>query len=246
MKVEVVQGKNLANAAAKTTTLKHYIWSTLPNGKKISNGKYLVPHFEGKNKVDDYIKSIVALYSKTTFLWITFYAQNYGFPMFTPNFVVSSNHALGQKPMNRPNIKQKTSGKHVQMQPVPSTLPILSIGDVTKNVGKFTSAILAQPQLTRGKFVLAYVEEITIGHMLQTWSMATGNPSVYVQTASLEDFDSVWPKWGQEIGIMLKFWEESGEKSWSGEDVLTSKDLGIMDKFVGIEATFESIDWSNF
>jgi hypothetical protein len=90
MKVEVQQGKNLANAAAKTSTLKHYIWSTLPNGSKISNGKYVVPHFDAKNKIDEYIKSKADLYAKTTFLWITFYAQNYVFPMFTPNLVVSS------------------------------------------------------------------------------------------------------------------------------------------------------------
>lgn len=89
MAVEVQQGKNLANAAAKTSTLKHFIWSTLPNGTKISKGKYLVPHFDAKNKIDEYIKSISDLYAKTTFLWITFYAQNYSFPMFTPNFVVS-------------------------------------------------------------------------------------------------------------------------------------------------------------
>jgi len=88
MKVEVTQGKNLANAAARTATLQHYIWSTLPNGKKISNGKYVVPHFEAKNAINDYIKSNSTLLPKTTFMWVTFYAQNYLFPMFTPNFLV--------------------------------------------------------------------------------------------------------------------------------------------------------------
>jgi hypothetical protein len=89
MKVEATQGINLAKAAVATRTLQHYIWSTLPNGTKISNGKYLVPHFEAKNKVDDYIKNSPVLYAKTTFLWVTFYPSNYFFPMFTPNFLVS-------------------------------------------------------------------------------------------------------------------------------------------------------------
>jgi hypothetical protein len=89
MKVELEQGKKLADAAAKTSTLKHLIWSTLPNGRKISNGKYVVPHFDAKNKIDDYIKSKADLYAKTTFLWVTFYAQNYQFPMYTPNLLVS-------------------------------------------------------------------------------------------------------------------------------------------------------------
>ena len=56
MKIEFEQGKNIADAAVKTSTLKHFIWSTLPNATKISKGKYLVPHFEAKNRVDEYIK----------------------------------------------------------------------------------------------------------------------------------------------------------------------------------------------
>lgn len=42
--LEVQQGTNLARAAAKTATLEHYIWSTLPSAKKTSGGKILVPH----------------------------------------------------------------------------------------------------------------------------------------------------------------------------------------------------------
>jgi hypothetical protein len=48
MKVEFIQGKNLANATHKTATLEHLIWSTLPNALKISNGKYPVPHFDAR------------------------------------------------------------------------------------------------------------------------------------------------------------------------------------------------------
>lgn len=89
MKVELEQGKNIANAAAKTSTLKHLIWSTLPDSRKISNGKYVVPHFDAKAKIDQYIKSKAELYAKTTFMWVGWYAQNYQFPMFTPNLAVS-------------------------------------------------------------------------------------------------------------------------------------------------------------
>lgn len=88
MKVESAQGINLAKATSATPTLKHYIWSTLPNGKKISGGKYVVPHFEGKNQIDAYIKSDPTLLAKTTFVWVTFFASNLFFPMFTPNLIV--------------------------------------------------------------------------------------------------------------------------------------------------------------
>ena len=131
------------------------------------------------------------------------------------------------------------------MQPVSPTVPILSIGDITKNLGKFTSAILAQPQVTHGKFVLAYVETIPIGQILEIWSEVTKKPAVYVQVSSLKQFDDVWPKWGHELGIMMQFWEEYGENSWSGEEVLSSKDLGIQETFVGIREAFENTDWSS-
>jgi hypothetical protein len=132
------------------------------------------------------------------------------------------------------------------LQPVSPTVPIFSIGDITKNLGKFTSAILAQPQLTHGKYVLAYVEIIPIAKILETWSEATKKPAVYVQVSSLKSFDNVWPKWGHELGIMMQFWEEYGENSWSGEEVLTSEDLGVKGPLVGIKETFENTDWSSF
>ncbi|KAH0557153.1 hypothetical protein GP486_005054 [Trichoglossum hirsutum] len=224
IKFESAQGINLAKAASRTPTLEHYIWSTLPNAKRISGGKYLIPHFESKNIVDDYIKQDKNLYPKTTFLWVTFYATNYMFPMFTPNFA-------------------KSSGKHVQIQPTPPSVPILTIGDAKANIGAFVRAILSQPKITLQKTVLAYVESLTIGELLENWSAGTGKPSVYVQT-SLEEFDQVWPMWGREMGVMMKYWEEAKEKSWSGEEIVRPNDLGVKDGLVGSTEAFSRIDWT--
>jgi hypothetical protein len=94
IEIEVQQGINMARAASKTSTLQHYIWSTLPNGKKLTNGKYVVPHFEGKNQIDEYIRSDKALLAKTTFFWITFYGNNFQYPIFTPNYMVSTHDCI--------------------------------------------------------------------------------------------------------------------------------------------------------
>lgn len=57
-KLEIQQGKNLADAA-KEAGVKHFIWSTLKDINKVTNGVLPnVLHFDGKAAVDDYIKSI--------------------------------------------------------------------------------------------------------------------------------------------------------------------------------------------
>jgi len=225
VEVEVAQGKALANAAAKTETLKHYIWSTLPNGKQLSGGKYNIPHFEGKNQIDAYIKQNPTLFAKTTFIWNTYYASNLMFPLFTPNFV-------------------KTSGKYVWLQPTPASTGVAILGDPTTNVGPFVSGILRRPDLTLpGKFVLAKAEDMTQGEILDAWSRATGKPSEYVEI-SVEAYDRLWPAWGKEMGIMLKMWEDLKENSWGGEEVVTKEDLEITQPLTGMEAWVKSADWA--
>ncbi len=70
---EVSQGK-LAIQAAKDAGVNHFVWSTLPNVEKISNGKYDVPHFTGKAKVDELIAN--AGFENHTFVQPPFYFQN--------------------------------------------------------------------------------------------------------------------------------------------------------------------------
>ena len=70
---EVAQGKT-AIQAAKDAGVNHFVWSTLPDVEKISNGKLDVPHFTGKAKVDEFI--IDAGFENYTFVQPPFYFQN--------------------------------------------------------------------------------------------------------------------------------------------------------------------------
>ncbi|KAJ7677036.1 NAD(P)-binding protein [Mycena polygramma] len=56
-KGEIVQGKNLVDAA-KEAGVKFFIWSSLPNVAKLSNGLYKhVYHYDNKAAIDEYLKA---------------------------------------------------------------------------------------------------------------------------------------------------------------------------------------------
>jgi uncharacterized protein YbjT (DUF2867 family) len=227
MKVETEQGINLARAAAETATLEHYIWSSLPNSRSLSNGKYVVPHFDGKNRVDDYIRSNKNLLAKTTILWVTWYHTNYNFPMFTPYFI-------------------PTAGKYVQFATHAPSTPISTIGNVRENVGPFVEAILANPRkVSNGAIVKADIEDTTSGKLLQTWARAAGKEAITVNT-DVPTYNALWPMWAEEMGVMMRFWDEFKEKSWTelGQTVLTRESLGIDPKsFTSLESALETLNF---
>ena len=70
---EFAQG-TAAVRAAKAEGVKHFIWSTLPDVKAISGGKFHVPHFTSKAKVDSIVKD--AGFANHTFVIAPFFYQN--------------------------------------------------------------------------------------------------------------------------------------------------------------------------
>jgi uncharacterized protein YbjT (DUF2867 family) len=61
--------------AAKDAGVKHFVWSTLPNVEAISGGKFDVPHFTGKAKIDRIVKE--AGFPHHTFVIAPGYNQNF-------------------------------------------------------------------------------------------------------------------------------------------------------------------------
>ena len=60
--------------AAKEAGVKHFVWSTLPDVEAISGGKFHVPHFSGKAKIDRIVKE--AGFAHHTFVIAPFFYQN--------------------------------------------------------------------------------------------------------------------------------------------------------------------------
>src|SRR5204862_6031738 len=60
--------------AAKEAGVEHFIWSTLPDAESISSGRFPVPHFTGKAKVDAIVRE--AGFAHYTFVVAPAYYQN--------------------------------------------------------------------------------------------------------------------------------------------------------------------------
>lgn len=228
MAAEFRRGVNLANAASKTMTLEHFIWSTLPNSNELSNGSIQIPHTDAKSQVDDHIRGIPGLLAKTTFFWPAFFTDTLTHAMMIPNHL-------------------RSAGKYVWLQPCSPETPITTIGDHKANAGIFVGAIFANPGLTLGgKYVLGSIETLTMKEFLKRWSAVTGKEAVYVQT-SLAEYEALWPKWGTEVGLNLMLYELCGHQSWSSKGWLDADALGIdKNDLTGLEQSLKSIDWSTF
>lgn len=107
IEIEQKQGENIARAASKTTSLQHFLWSTLPDGNTLTKGKFVIPHFEGKNRIDRFIQNDKALLAKTTFFWVGFYAENLFYPIFTPIYVVRTLHYLASRLLHSINLYRR-------------------------------------------------------------------------------------------------------------------------------------------
>jgi uncharacterized protein YbjT (DUF2867 family) len=132
---EITQSKN-AIEAAKATGVQHFIWSTLPDVEAISKGAFEVPHFSGKSKADDLIKS--AGFRYTTFVQPPFYYQN----------------LIGMLgPQARPD---GTTGWTLPIDPTKKAIHMSDINDL----GKVVAGAFAQPERVGNGHYLALATEL--------------------------------------------------------------------------------------
>ncbi len=70
---EYEQGRNLVDAVA-AGGIEHFVFSSLPDPKKVGDDNHHIPHFEYKAKLEDQIRQLGL---KATFVHVAFYYENF-------------------------------------------------------------------------------------------------------------------------------------------------------------------------
>ncbi|KAG8167697.1 hypothetical protein KVR01_003386 [Diaporthe batatas] len=214
MEMETRLGRNIADAAAATESLEHYVWSTLPNSRKNTGGKVVVPYYESKNRVDDHIKAQhPQLLRKTTFLWLGWYASNMDYPWYRPSEV----HTAGDDRL------------YVQLLSVSTSVKIPVLGDEKVNPGLFVRTILDRPDLTLpAKVVAGMDEQLALSEIARVYGAAQGINVRSVQITKA-DYEKLWPAWGELMDVSHSYMEVMDGKGFTSvdEDVLSKEDLGV-------------------
>lgn len=178
---EVAQGKT-AIQAAKDAGVNHFIWSTLPDVEKISNGKFDVPHFTGKAKVDELIK--VAGFENYTFVQPPFYFQNL-------------TGMMGAQPQQ--------DGSMGWTLPIDPTKKAIHMSDIN-DLGKVVAGAFLHPEKTGNGSYLSLATELNSFNDILSVYKANGKDYSFNQVP-VEVFSTFFEGAG-EIAQMLAYFEK--------------------------------------
>lgn len=177
---EIAQGK-VAIQSAKNAGVQHFMWSTLPDVEKISNGQFEVPHFTGKAKVDQLIKN--AGFENYTFVQASFYFQN-----------LLGQLAAGQQP-------DGTMGWTLPINPSSRVIHMADINDLGKVV---TGAFLNPEMVGKGSYLSVATELYSFNDVLAIFK-AHGKEYSFNQVPA--EVFSTFFEGAREIADMLAYFE---------------------------------------
>ena len=167
--------------AAKDAGIKHLIWSTLPDVEAISGGKFNVPHFTGKAKIDLVVKE--AGFENYTFVIAPFYYQNLA-GVFAP--------------------QKQADGSMGWALPLDPTLRVIHMGDIDE-LGDIVAGAFAHPdEAGRGQHLPLVGDFMSFNEIVETLNRQGRNIS-YKQVPK-EIFAGFFPG-AAEIAEMFSYWE---------------------------------------
>src|SRR5712672_1830750 len=167
--------------AALDAGVKHFSWSTLPDVEAISGGKFNVPHFTGKAKIDRVVKDCG--FDNYTFVIAPFYYQNLA-------------GALG--PQKQPD------GSMGWALPLDPTLRVIHMGDINE-LGNIVAGAFAHPDKAgNGDYLPLVGDFMSFNEIVETLNRQGHNISF--SRVPKEVFAGFFPG-ATEIAEMFSYWE---------------------------------------
>ena len=179
---EFEQGRNLVHAA-KEADIQHFIWSTLPDYQALSGGKYTVPHFTSKARVDHEVKA--AGFRHHTFVEAPFYFQNF-LTIHAPK-KAPEGHTLWRYPADKDKCR----------------FPCADINEL----GSIVAAAFNRPEDVGDGQYLALASDYLCWQELVDILNTQGHKLDYEQVTA-EEYDRFFPS-AKEFRHMMAFWEEN-------------------------------------
>src|SRR6266478_841868 len=167
--------------AAKDAGVKHFIWSTLPNVEAISGGKFDVPHFTGKAKVDRVVKD--GGFENYTFVIAPFYYQNLA-GVLAP--------------------QKQADGSMGWALPLDPTLRVIHMGDINE-LGNIVAGAFAHPdEAGNGQYLPLVGDFMSFNDVVETLNRE-GHGLSFKQVPK-DVFAAFFPG-ASEIAEMFSYWE---------------------------------------
>ena len=186
---EKTQAKNMAGAA-KTAGLKHVIWSTLEDTRKLMQPsdkrmptlqeKYRVPHFDAKAEANAYFSGLPATYLVTSFYWDNLYMFGMA-PKKGDDGVYSWTFPMGNAKL---------------------------AGIAAEDIGKCAYGIFKAGQQYIGKTVGIVGENLTIGEMGEKISRGLGIGPVKYNAVDADVYRGFGFQGADEMGNMFQVYRD--------------------------------------
>ncbi len=167
--------------AAKDAGVKHFVWSTLPNVEAISGGKFDVPHFTGKAKIDRIVKEA-------------------GFPHHT--FVIAPGYYQNFVGFLAP--QKQADGSVGWALPLAPDVRCLHMGDINE-LGNIVAGAFAHPdQAGNGEYLPLVGDFLSFNEIIDTLN-GQGHKFSFKQVPK-EVFAALFPG-AAELAEMFSYWE---------------------------------------
>ncbi|MDJ0841506.1 MAG: NmrA/HSCARG family protein [Acidobacteriota bacterium] len=168
--------------AAAEAGIDHFIWSSLPNVHDISGGKWHVPHFTDKARMDTQVRE--AGFPKYTIVQPPFYFEN----------LIGN---MAPSPMD--------DGRKGWTLPIDPEAKVIHMGSI-EEFGSLVAGAFANPGESAGETLSMAAGLYDFATVVKTFSMVLGEPFGFKQVPR-EVFADFYPQ-ADELGQMLGYFEE--------------------------------------